>query len=118
MNHQVDSLPALSEQFRTTLANNFHLFGKHAFRKHAPDDEYRSVLNASLWDVMSTGLSRYSLQRVEERSDALRDAFYSLLDDYDFDESITRGTSGMRQVRCRFDKARAMFEDVLGAYSA
>ena len=118
MNREVESLPTLSEQFRTTLTNNLHLFGKHAFRKHAREDEYRSVLNASLWDVMSTGLSRYSPQRVEERSDTLRDAFYSLLDDYDFDESITRGTSGMRQVRCRFDKARAMFEDVLGAYSA
>ena len=118
LNRDADSLPALAEQFRTTLANNYHLFGEHAFRKHVPGQGKRSVLNASLWDVMSTGLSHYSSQHVEERSDALRDAFYSLLDDYDFDASITRGTGGMRQVRCRFDKARAMFEDVLGAYSA
>lgn len=118
LNRDADSLPALAEQFRTTLANNFELFGKHAFRKHAPDDEYRSVLNASLWDVMSTGLSHYSPQHVEERADTLRDAFYRLLDDYDFQYSITYATNSVKQVRCRFGKAMAMFEDVLGAYSA
>ena len=118
MNREVDCLPTLSEQFRTTLANNLHLFGKHAFRKHAREDETRSVLNASLWDVMSTGLSHYSLQRVEECSDALRDAFYRLLDDDDFKYSITYATSSVKQVRYRFGRAKAMFEDVLGAYSA
>ena len=59
MNTLPESLPNLSLQLRTTLDNNFNLFGKHAFRKHAPGQEIRNVLNASLWDVMSTGLSRY-----------------------------------------------------------
>ena len=118
MNREAGSLPVLSEQFRTTLANNFHLFEKHAFRKHAREDEYRSVLNASLWDVMSTGLSRYSLQLVEERSDALRDEFYRLLEDDDFQYSISYSTNSGKQVRYRFGKVKAMLEDVLGAYSA
>ncbi len=118
MNREEESLPVLSDQFRTALANNFHFFGKHAFRKHAREDEYRSVLNASLWDVMSTGLSRYSLQRVKERADALRDGFYRLLEDDDFQYSITYATNSVKQVRYRFSKAKAMFEDVLGAYSA
>ena len=58
MNREVDSLPALSEQFRTTLTNNFQFVRQARFpQTRAGSDEYRSVLNASLWDVMSTGLS-------------------------------------------------------------
>ena len=118
LNTEDESLPALSEQLRTTLDNNFHLFGKHAFRKHEPGQEKRSVLNASLWDVMSTGLSRYSRQFVEERSDTLRDGFYRLLEDRDFQQSISYSTNSVKQVRYRFGKVKAMLEDVLGAYSA
>ena len=118
LNMEEDSLPALSEQLRTALDNNFHLFGKHAFRKHEPGQEKRSVLNASLWDVMSTGLSRYSRQFVEERSDTLRDGFYRLLEDRDFQQSISYSTNSVKQVRYRFGKVKTILEDVLGAYSA
>lgn len=118
MNANVKLLPTLAEQFKTTLGNNFHLFGKHAFRKHEPEQEYRSVLNASLWDVMSTGLSRYPQQVVEERSAVLKDRFYRLLADEAFANSITYSPNSVRQVRCRFNRAQLMFEDVFGAYSA
>ena len=36
MNAKPESLPMLSEQFKTTLINNLTLFGKHAFRKQVP----------------------------------------------------------------------------------
>lgn len=117
MNAENGLLPRLSGQFETTLGNNLNLFGRHAFRKHYESQDYRSVINASLWDVMSTGLSRYSQEIVEERADAVRAGFYRLLEDMVFEDSITRGTSGVRQVRTRFAMAEAMFEDVLGAHS-
>ena len=118
MNAEPELLPSLSEQLETTLGNNLLLFGKHAFRKHQPDQENRSVINASLWDVMSTGLSRYPREIVEGRSAAVRVEFYRLMEDEDFTHSITYGTSGVRQVRKRFSMAEAMFEDVFGAYPA
>ena len=116
MNARPESLPALSLQLRTTLDNNFHLFGKHAFRKHEPGQEHRSVLNASLWDVMSTGLSRYSQHVVGKRADFLKEAFYRLLESEDFAQSITYGPNGVNQVKTRFAMARSMFEEALGAY--
>ena len=76
------------------------------------------MLNASLWDVMSTGLSRRSWQVVEERSDMLKDRFYQLLADEEFAHSITYSPNSVKQVRYRFHKAQAMFEEVFGAYSA
>ena len=116
MNADAELLPTLADQFKTTLGNNFHLFGKHAFRKHEPEQEYRSVLNASLWDVMSTGLSRYPQQIVEERSELLKDRFYQILADEEFVYSITYSPNSVKQVRYRFHKTQAMFEDVFGAY--
>ena len=117
MNDEPHLLPTLSAQFKTTLDNNFRLFGRHAFRKHTPDQGSRNVLNASLWDVMSTGLSRYSGETVEGRRDAIRETFYRLLEDAEFAESITYSPNSLKQVRIRFDKAGSMFQEVLGAYS-
>lgn len=60
-----EDLKKLSAQFRTSLVNNFNVFGAHAFRKHTNIHDSRSVLNASLWDVMSTGLSLHPEHIVE-----------------------------------------------------
>lgn len=110
-----DELGVLSTQFRRSLSNNFLVFGKHAFRKHRPMQVGRSVLNASLWDVMSTGLARYSEETVRARIEDLRSAFYVLLDDQAFNDAITYGTNDMRKVNYRFQAARRMFQEVLGA---
>ena len=118
MNREPDLLPALSEQFAITLKNNFRLFDKHAFRKHGPSQEYRNVLNASLWDVMSTGLSRYSQSLVEERAFAVREELYRLLEDDEFVNSITYSTNSVKQVRHRFAVTHAMLKDVLNASSS
>ncbi len=109
-------LQQLSTQFRTGLANNLKLFGRHAFRKHSDGQDYRSIINASLWDVMSTGLSRYSEDVVDARADLLLDAFYPLLTDGRFVEAITYGPNHTSNVRHRFAVTRAMFREVLGAF--
>ncbi|MGQ0591162.1 MAG: DUF262 domain-containing protein [Gammaproteobacteria bacterium] len=102
-------LKKLSAELRTSLANNYKVFGKHAFRKHAAGQDGRGVLNASLWDVMSTGLSRHPEHLVEARADDLRTAFYPLMEDEDFIRAITYGPNDMRKVRHRFKVAAAMF---------
>ena len=114
MNDEPELLSSLSEQLHTTLSNNNLLFDRHAFRKHEPDQDYRNVINASLWDVMSTGLSRYTRQKVEARSAAIKNRFYGLLRNDEFVHSITYGTNGVRQVRQRFEMTEAMLKDVFG----
>jgi len=74
--------------------------------------------NASLWDVMTTGLSRYRKQLVEARADVLRAEFYSLMADEEFIRSITYGPNDMKKVRHRFEAAKAMFEEVFDAHPA
>ena len=118
MNAQVDMLPELARQFETALKNNLFVFGKHAFRKHQSDQDYRNVINASLWDVMSTGLSRYTESLVKNHAPELRSGLFELLDDNDFANAITYGTNDSRQVRSRFAMTSEMIEGVLGDHPA
>jgi len=111
-------LQRLSAEFRTCLSNNFNLFQKHAFRRHTAGDHRRSLLNASLWDVMTTGLSRYPEHLVETHADVLRPAFYALMRDEKFVWSITYGPNDVTRVRHRFGATKAMFQEVFGAHSA
>ena len=116
MNRQSDEdLSRLGTAFRRGLENNYSLFGRHAFRKHTRGQERRSVLNASLWDVMSTGLSRYSREQIDASADALREAFHDLLEDEEFNTAITYGPNDPRKVRHRFGAAHGMMQEVLDA---
>ena len=116
MNKMEESeLSQLSAEFRRGLANNLMLFEQHAFRKHFPDQPARNVINASLWDVMSTGLSHYSKDRVRLRARCLRSAVYRLLDNDEFYNAITYATNGTARVRTRFHQTRSVFEEILGA---
>lgn len=109
-------LNRLSDQLRVGLTNNYELFGRYAFRKHTSAQEgRRSFINASLWDVMSTGLSVYDEGTVKRRRSTLLSAFYRLLDDVDFDDAITLGTNQVRRVRQRFEMTNEMFREVFGA---
>ena len=115
MNDMTDAaLADLSASFRRGLGNNFLLFERQAFRKHEPEQEKRGVINASLWDVMSTGLSHYSKQQVEAHADSLRDAVYYLLWDEPFNTAITYGPNDPRKVKTRFEMARKALREVLG----
>ena len=110
-------LSRLSYGFRRSMANNFRLFEGQAFRKHAPGQTRRGVLNASLWDVMSTGLSRYSEDQVLTQADPLRRAVYRLLDDEKFNTAITYGPNDARKVKFRFRVVTEAFREILGAHA-
>jgi hypothetical protein len=110
-----EQLSALSAELRSSLRNNFAVFGEHSFRKHRPGQERRGVLNASLWDVMSTGLSRIPEDTVLERKDAMLSRFYALMDDEPFIRSITYGPNSANQVRHRFEVMRRTLAEVFDA---
>lgn len=115
MNGLADTeLENLSSSFRSGLANNLALFGRHAFRKYALDQERRSVINASLWDAMSTGLCGYSAAAVLAHADDIKLGIWGLLEDDDFNTSITYSTNGTERVRHRLLKTKSVLEGILG----
>ena len=107
----------LSYKLRTGLKNNLTLFGTHAFRKHFRGQGPRNVINASLWDVLSTSLSIYPDHLVEEYAEPLRNAFYNLLNEPGFNDSITLGTNQVNKVKYRFSKAKSVIRGVLDDFS-
>ncbi len=106
----------LSSKFDQTLDNNYLLFGRQAFRRHRPTQEDRGVLNASLWDVMSTGLSHYPTAQIERHASSLRQAVYELLADDVFVKAITYGPNDSKRVKARFDIAHTKLKEVLDDY--
>lgn len=106
---------ALSARFRLGLVNNFRVFGRHAFRKHRSQDQRRSVINASLYDVMMNTLSKRSEHTVAERTDELQYALYKLVSNERFNKAITYGPNTPAEVRTRFDMAEEMMNEVFGA---
>lgn len=107
----------LRSEFRTSMRNNYCVYGKHAFRKHSSPYDGRSVINASLWDVMSTGLSRYSEALVDANKNKLQIRLYELFEQYSFSEAISLGTNQVSRVRVRFEKVNNMLKEVLGDQS-
>ena len=112
-----ERLSQLSNEFRKSMANNYRVFEKHAFRKHSDGQEKRGLLNASLWDVMSTAFSRYPEDMVASHAEAFRSKFYPLMDDEEFVASITYGPSSALKVRHRFRVSKSLFKEVFGAYT-
>ena len=110
-------LARLSAEFQTGLSNNWNLFGQDSFRRSGfeANRERRSGLNASFWDVMSTGLSIYPSELVSGQVEPLRKAIHDLLQDKAFNAAITYGPNGAKNVRLRFEMSRDVFKEVLGA---
>ncbi len=114
MNRMQDSeIVTLRRALHRALRNNYNVFGKHAFRKQRRGVGRRSVINAALWDVMSTGLSHYDEDYIGSIGDDLKEEFLALLDNEEFQTAVTLSTNDDKRVRTRFRMARRMFEEVL-----
>ena len=113
MNTNPEWIPKLELLLENGLQNNLQLFGKHAFRKHELGQNYRNVINASLWDVMSTGLCKYSPEDINDHASEIIDGFHELMTDHEFEYSITYATNSVKQVNKRFVMAKKMFEELL-----
>ena len=109
-----EELADLSIKFRNSLENNYNVFGVHAFRKHTSTGDSRNVLNAALWDVMSIGLLPYDQEVVKSHAELLRNKFYSLMNDDEFNKSITLGTNQVNRVRERFKLTNIALLEVFG----
>jgi hypothetical protein len=106
---------ALRGKFHRALQNNLTVFGKHAFRKHRRFDQSRSILNASLFDVMACALAVRKEENVDERAEKLRTSFYSRMDDERFNRAITYGPNSQKEVVTRFEIVEAMMKEVFDA---
>lgn len=108
MNKMSDAeLEKLKAKFEQSMETNWLLFENYAFRRHKKKDRLRrnrrSVINAALFDVWSVVLTSYSTPMPTRKQNAIRSAFYSLLDDAEFEDTIRISTNSSRKVKTRFE---------------
>ena len=101
-----DWLEHLGRRFVLSMRNNHAIFERHAFRKSlARNQDYRSVINISLFDVMSTALSVIPRATVNRNIGEIGQRVVALVNDPNFDYSITYSTNSTSQVQTRFRMA-------------
>ena len=112
------ALIKLSDEFQNSLRNNYFLFKDQSFRKHIQGQNRRGVLNASLWDVMVTGLSKYSPKQIVKHADEIKGCFFTLIESERFVWSITYGPNSPDRVKYRFEITQKMFEEIFNAHTS
>lgn len=101
-----DQLEELYESFRTTMIKCYAVFGDHAFRKWPHDSHGRHPINRPLFESWSYVLSKYTIEDLELREDAIVSAARDLMtEDRLYNDAITAGTGNIAKVRLRFVKA-------------
>ena len=112
-----DQLEEMSGKFRRSMANNYYLFEKHAFRRHTRESTSRSVINIALFDVLSVYMVRFDVDYVAGHADKMRDRFYELMESEDFKTSISTSinalsTNSVTKVRARFKMIQEAYKDL------
>ena len=99
--------------FERSMRNNYHVFGKQAFRKPKRIDGGRSIINIALFDVYSVLMTKFSEDFVIEHHDSFLHYFEQLQQDQEFVNAITISTNDVRNVVTRFEKIDKVHDDLL-----
>ena len=96
----------LRRRFLQAMRAARQIFGKDAFRKQFDANDRRKPINKALfetWSVAFGNLDAASLEKLVSRSESVKSAIITLLnEDQDFEAAITQGTGGVKRVKKRF----------------
>lgn len=102
----------LEEVFLQSMKCCHQVWGRQCFRKHGPGQEHRNVINAALFDVISTKMISFPKNTSESIFDRLRQKLFDLLGNDKFNNSITSSTNSLKQVNRRFRMVDEAFQEV------
>lgn len=111
-----NQLYKLEKEFINSMNNNFLLFSIHAFRKSLSSIEFnpsRSVINVSLFDVFSVLFADINKNILIDKKNEIVEAASILLNDYNFNDSISISTNSRKKVFNRFLLAKKTLMEVL-----
>ena len=106
----------LEATFRVVMAAAHAIFGNDAFRKRRKRGAPRSLINKALFESWSVSLSKLTNEQIQtliERKDKLIDSFIDLMNNSDFESSISQGTGDARKVKRRFSAIEQLIQEVL-----
>lgn len=122
----LNDLPAervtgLRDSFDHAMRASERIFENHAFRKQFRDQSGRRPINKALFETVSVNLAHRTdaqVARLTERRDEVNEAFIELLEDPEFERSISVGTGDRRKVRYRFSAIDSLLSDFEGEQDA
>ncbi|MEU3931565.1 DUF262 domain-containing protein [Streptomyces sp. NPDC029044] len=117
--HRINRLPAEEEErlrveFRTAMSAAERIFGQHAFRKYRTGQQRKSPINKALFETVAVNLAwldSYDHAKLVQLD--VLEAFADLMEDSEFERSISVATGDPKKVRKRFDAVQELFEDLL-----
>lgn len=119
LNTQPGLLEDLQRRFLRAMEAAEQIFGNDAFRKRYYSKATRFPVNKALFESWSVNLDACTdeeLQILEQKKDALKEAFMRLMrEDSNFEKAVTQGTGSISRVRCRFGEIRRLIRGVLDA---
>lgn len=104
--------------FARTMLDAWQLFDRDAFRKRYKEDAARYPINKALFESWCVNLALLGPQQIavlKQRKASLRQHFIELMNNRDFDQSISQGTGDPGKVRFRFGAIRDAINQVLSA---
>jgi hypothetical protein len=117
--HQINRLGPVHEnrlrdEFTRAMVAAEEIFGAHAFRKYRGRGQRKSPINKALFETVSVNLAGLAPDACDRlgQLDVL-DAFADLMDDAEFERSISVATGDRKKVQKRFDAVQELFEDLL-----
>jgi hypothetical protein len=105
-------LERLGEVFTQSLKVNYKLFERHAFRKFTDMNHNRSVINASLWDVLSTVFIPYLDRDFDAKHTQILDGMRTLFSESEFNSAITISTNDTKKVVYRFERVNTLMQEI------
>lgn len=127
LNEAMKRLNRMSEQERLDLKSSFlasmqradEIFGSDAFRKRYSATSPRTPINRALfeaWSVCLAKLDSADFLRLKEKSTDLKENFsIELIDNYEFERSISVATGSRAKVLLRFGTVEKLIQEAINA---
>jgi hypothetical protein len=110
------------DDFYAAMKASSSIFGNDAFRKRYQESDPRRPVSKALFEAVAVAIAGVRERHGDEgldclvaRSSQVKDGFISLMNDRDFDRSVSQGTGDPVRVRLRFGKLRELVESIVGA---
>jgi hypothetical protein len=108
-------LSDLEDGFNKTMKAAQDILGLNAFRKIYNDKPLRSPINKPLFECWTVGLNKLNdkeLSALVKKKDVLISKFKDLMDNSDFESSISQSTGNIKKIQTRFSKIQNLIKEV------
>ncbi|MFJ8190236.1 DUF262 domain-containing protein [Streptomyces sp. NPDC096094] len=113
-----DARASLARHFRKSMTTAEMIFGKHAFRKLYPGQEWRNPVNKALFESVAVNLSELDgaqLGTLVASREKVLAGYQQLMADRDFERAVSVGTGDRAKVHVRFGRVRDLFSTILNS---